>query len=116
MSIVKNVLFIDKMYLYRLKVTFYRKLMYVLGRYQDGPPGPGRQEEPEPGLDGAGRGRSGLVGAAGPDAYVIPNRQGSLISPMELEYRKNSQVYRQKVLFYRLYRRKGDFIDKTAPI
>jgi hypothetical protein len=36
-------------------------------------------------------------GWSGPDAYVIPNQQGSsgLVSPMELEYKKNSQIYRQ---------------------
>ena len=37
--------------------------MHVFGRHPGGPPGPGGQEDPEPGLVGVGRGRSGLVGA-----------------------------------------------------
>ena len=44
------------------------------------------------------RGRSGSVGVgrgwSGPDAYVIPNRQDSSVSPNELGYRQNSRVYR----------------------
>jgi hypothetical protein len=34
------------------------------------------------------------VPEAGPDAYVIPNRQDSSVSPMELEYRQDSRFYR----------------------
>jgi hypothetical protein len=45
-------------------------------------------------------GRSGSVGVgrgwSGQDAYLIPNLQGSSASQMELEYRKNSRIYRQK--------------------
>jgi hypothetical protein len=44
------------------------------------------------------RDRSGSVGVgrgwSGPDAYVIPNRQDSSVSPMELGYRQDSRFYR----------------------
>ncbi len=37
--------------------------MYISGRFPDRPPGPGRLEEPEQGLDRAIQGLSGLVRA-----------------------------------------------------